>query len=358
MNIFLRSSIRKGARSGALKSERDRALRSGRARALILCAAVALLLALMFVSVMMGAVKIKPGDIWRILSGAPARASDARILLYVRLPRVFCATLSGAALACSGAILQTALGNPMCGPNIIGANAGAGLAIVALAALFPGAAGFAPIAAFLGALLAVSVVYAIAKKTGASGLAVILAGIAISGLFSALTDLVITLYPQARANRIDFLIGGFAGVSMASVRFAAPYILFGLAASFAMYMHIDALALGDSVAASLGLRVSLVRGVCIGLAALLAGSAISLAGLIGFVGLLVPHIAKAFAGYEHKYALPLSAALGGAFCLFCDIIARTLFAPFEAPVGIVMSLIGSPFFIWLVLSRRRRPSFD
>ena len=331
---------------------------SGRAKTLILCAAFALLIFFMLISVAVGAARIAPADILGVFTGAPARESDRQILLYVRLPRTFSAVLAGSALACSGAILQTVLGNPMCGPNIIGANAGAGLSMVILTAIFPAAAGLAPVAAFAGALIAVSAVYAIAKKTGTSGLAVILAGIAISGLLSALTDLVITMYPDARVNRIDFLIGSFSGVTMSNVRFAAPYALAGLSLSFLLHMDIDTLALGDSAAASLGLRVSVIRGASLALAALLAGSAISLAGLIGFAGLIIPHIAKAFVGHEHKFLLPLSAMLGGVFCLFCDILARTLFKPFEAPVGIVMSLIGSPFFIWLVLNRRRRDALD
>jgi len=331
---------------------------SARAKALTLLGGFALLAVLVFVSVSVGAVRIALADIVGILAGSAARESDRHILLHVRLPRTYAAALAGAALACSGALLQTALNNPLCGPNVIGVNAGAGLFMVILSARFPAAAGLAPAAAFTGALTAVAAVYAIAKKTGTSGLAVILAGIAVSGLLSAFTDLVITTHPDARLSRIDFLIGSFSGVTMSNVRFAAPYALSGLCLSFLLHMDIDALALGDSVAASLGLRVGLVRGASLGLAALLAGSAISLAGLIGFAGLIIPHIAKAFVGHEHKFLLPLSAMLGGVFCLFCDILARTLFKPFEAPVGIVMSLIGSPFFIWLVLNRRRRDALD
>ncbi|HBR01470.1 MAG TPA: iron ABC transporter permease, partial [Ruminiclostridium sp.] len=281
-----------------------------------------------------------------------------QIFYFVRLPRTFAAVLAGAALACSGTILQTVLGNPMCSPNVIGVNSGAGLAMITVAAFFPTAAGFAPVAAFLGALVSVTVVYGIAKKTGASKLAIVLSGIAVSSLFSALTDTIITMVPDVKINRIDFLIGSFSGVTMSNVGFAMPYILTGLLLAFIFHVDINLLALGDSTASSLGVRVRVIRGLFLAIAALLAGSAISLAGLIGFVGLIVPHIAKGLIGYDHKYLLPLSAILGGAFCLFCDVLARTLFIPFEAPVGIVMSLIGSPFFIWLVLTQRRRHPFD
>lgn len=331
---------------------------SPRAKALILCGAFISLAVLLLISICVGAVKISLPDLWDIIMGGSTEESAGQIFYFVRLPRSFAAVLAGAALACSGTILQTVLGNPMCSPNIIGVNSGAGLSMIIVAAFFPTATRFAPISAFLGALISVTVVYGIAKKTGASKLAIVLSGIAVSSLFSALTDTIITIVPDVKINRVDFLIGSFSGVTMANVLFALPYILAGLLLAFIFHMDINLLALGDSMASSLGLRVRVIRALFLAIAALLAGSAISLAGLIGFVGLIVPHIAKGLIGYDHKYLLPLSAILGGAFCLFCDILARTLFAPFEAPVGIVMSLIGSPFFIWLVLTQRRRRVFD
>lgn len=327
-------------------------------KSLILGVSVVLLIALSIVGICLGAVKISIQELWAILVTGNTEQSAGQIFYFVRLPRTLAAILSGAALACSGTILQTVLGNPMCSPNIIGVNSGAGLSMIIVAAFFPAAAGFAPISAFLGAVTAVSLVYGLAKKMGASKLAIVLAGIAISTLVTALTDTIVTLVPDVKINRIDFLIGSFSGVTMTNVLFSMPYILVGLSIAFIFHVDINLLALGDSTATSLGLRVKVIRGIFLASAALLAGSAISLAGLIGFVGLIVPHIAKALVGYEHKYLLPLSAILGGAFCLFCDILARTLFIPFEAPVGIVMSFVGTPFFIWLVLTQKRRNVFD
>ncbi len=331
---------------------------SSRAKALILCAAVIALTVLLFVSICVGAVKITLSDLWNIIVKRNKEGSAGQIFYFVRLPRTFAAVLAGAALACSGTILQTVLGNPMCSPSVIGVNAGAGLSMIIVAAFFPAAAGFAPVSAFLGALASVTVVYWIAQKSGASKLAIVLSGIAVSSLFSALTDTIITIVPDVKISRIDFLIGSFSGVTMSNVLFAMPYILAGLFLAMLFHVDINLLALGGETASSLGLRVKVMRGLFLAIAALLAGSAISLAGLIGFVGLIIPHIAKWLIGYDHKYLLPLSAVLGGAFCLFCDVLARTLFAPFEAPVGIIMSLIGSPFFIWLVLTQRRRRVFD
>lgn len=316
------------------------------------------LVVLMLISLCVGAVKIPPADLWAMLSGNEGIEGNGKILMLVRLPRVLAAVLAGAALACSGTILQTVLSNPMCSPNIIGVNAGAGLFMIVIAAFFPAAVGLAPVSAFIGALVAVLVVYGVARKTGASKLMIVLSGIAVSGLLSALTDGIITLVPDAKVSRIDFLIGSFSGVAMNHVLFALPYILTGIIIAIFLSTDLNLLALGDGTASSLGQRVGIMRGIFLVIAALLAGSAISLAGLIGFVGLIVPHIAKAIVGYDHKYLIPLTVILGGGFCLLCDTLARMLFIPFELPVGIVMSLLGSPFFIWLIWRQRRRKVFD
>ncbi len=328
------------------------------AKALILVGAFAVLVGLFLISICVGAVNIPISQLWSIIWGVGAEGKASQIFYFVRLPRTLAAVLAGAALSMSGAILQAVLNNPMCSPSIIGVNAGSGLFMIIVAALFSAYVALAPAAAFLGALCAVVLVYLIAKRTGASKLAIVLSGIAVSSLLSAFTDTIITLVPEAKVSRIDFLIGSFSGVTMSNVKFSVPYIIIGLIIAFVLSVDLNILSLGDSTAASLGLRVGFVRGIFLVVAALLAGSAISLGGLIGFVGLIVPHMAKLIIGYDHKFLLPLSAIIGGAFCLGCDILARVLFIPFELPVGIIMSLIGSPFFIYLVLSRRRRAALD
>lgn len=314
------------------------------------------LVVLLIISVCVGAVNMSLTELWCALWGTGT--SNSQIIQLVRLPRSFAACIAGISLALSGTILQTVLNNPMCSPSIIGVNAGAGFFMIVTTAFFPSSILFSPISAFIGALVAVLIVNTLAKKTGASKLAVVLSGIAVSSVISALTDTIVTLVPDAKIARIDFMIGSFSGVTIDNVIFALPYVIIAVVVAFALCVDINVLALGDSTASSLGLRVSVVRGVLLIVAALLAGSAISLGGLIGFVGLIVPHIAKLLIGHDHKYLLPLSAILGGTFCLLCDILARVLFAPFELPVGIIMSLIGAPFFIWLILTRKRRIIFD
>lgn len=319
------------------------------------------LIILVFISICVGAVKISFSELVDIIltdSYGASSNSNEQIFHYVRLPRTLAALLTGVALSVSGTLLQTVLNNPMCSPSIIGVNAGAGLFMIVVAAFFPASIALSPIAAFIGALVSVMVVYFIAAKAGASKLTIVLAGIAVSSLLSAFTDTVVTLVPDAKISRVDFLIGSFSGVTMANVKFAVPYIVAGLILSLVLSVDINVLSLGDSTAASLGLRVTFVRGSCLVIAALLAGSAISLGGLIGFIGLIVPHITKKIIGHDNRYLLPLSAILGGAFCLLCDILARVLFVPYELPVGIIMSLIGGPFFIYLILTRKRRTVLD
>ena len=192
----------------------------------------------------------------------------------------------------------------------------------------------------------------IGERTGASRLTLVLAGAAVSGMFGAGTDAVVALVPDALAGWSDFRIGGLANLSMARIAPAFWTILPALALVFALAGEMDVLLLGADTAQSLGLRYKPLRLLLLALAAALAGAAVSFSGLIGFVGLIVPHIMRRLVGED---SLPLLAgcALGGAACLtLCDLLARLLFAPYELPVGIVLSLAGGPFFLWLLLRRR------
>lgn len=277
-----------------------------------------------------------------------------RILRYIRLPRVCAAMLSGAALACAGAILQGVLGNPLAGPNVIGVNAGAGFATLLCGSLLPTAAALVPLAAFAGALGAAFLILLLSRRVGASRLTVVLAGVAVSAILSAGTDLIATLSPEAALGLTAFRVGGFAGVSAARVRTAAFYIIPGVALALWFARDLDTLTLGDEVAASVGLNVRRARGVLLALSALLSGAAVSFSGLVGFVGLMVPHMLRGAVGGEHRRLLPLC-ALGGALLMLCaDTVCRVAFSPFELPAGILLSLCGGPFFLWLVLGRGKR----
>lgn len=299
-----------------------------------------------------GSVPVRPGQVLDALTGADVSSTAARIVLYSRLPRTCAALLAGAALAVSGAVIQTVLCNPLASPGILGVNSCAGLAVALVCAAAPAAQRFTPVIAFCGALLGILLVMGLSQWTGASRTTVILAGVAVSNLFSAGIDAVITMVPEALNGVSDFRIGGFSGVVMGKLGPAAGMILLGILILLTMSQHLDVLALGSDTAQSLGLSVKPVRFLLLTLAAALAGAAVSFAGLLGFVGLIVPHTMRRFVG-ENSFPLLLSCALGGgAFVTLCDLLSRVLFAPFELPVGIVLAFLGAPFFLWLLFRRK------
>jgi len=315
--------------------------------ALALAAALSALL-----SLCLGAAPLSPAEVFSALLGRSG-GTAAQIVLYARLPRTFGCLLAGAALAVAGAIIQGVLGNPLAAPNVIGVNAGAGLLTAVCSALWPAWTAAVPFAAFLGALGGVMLVLFIAERTAASRITLVLAGVAVSGMFSAGIDAVLTFFPDALNGYTDFRVGGVANLSMARVSpaFWAAAAAFVLALSLAGEM--DVLLLGEETARSLGLPARRLRLILLALAAALAGAAVSFAGLLGFVGLIAPHIVRRLVGEDSSAQLLLASALGGAALLtLCDILARTLFAPYELPVGVVLSLLGGPFFIWLLARQR------
>jgi iron complex transport system permease protein len=252
----------------------------------------------------------------------------------------------------SGAVIQNVLSNPLAAPNIIGVNSGAGLMVALSCAIAPTAVALTPLMAFLGALTGVLLVLFIAERTGAAKITLVLAGVAVSSMFSAGIDAVVTFVPESLNGYSDFRIGGFANLSMNRVIPAFWVILVCLMLAFLLADEMDVLMLGSDTAQSLGLPVRRVRLGLLAIAAALAGAAVSFAGLLGFVGLIVPHIMRRLVGEESRSLLAACALGGAALMTFCDLLARTLFAPYELSVGIVLSLAGGPFFIWLLLRQR------
>ena len=318
-----------------------------------LIAALAGLTALAAVgSLVFGAVPIPPGEVIAALLGQGS-GTTASIVLYARLPRLCGCLLAGAALACAGVIIQGVLNNPLAAPNVIGVNSGAGLATALCCALAPGAVRLTPIAAFLGALVGVLLVLFIAERAGAARITLVLAGVAMSSMFGAGIDAVVTFVPDALSGYTDFRVGGVKNLSMARLAPAFWVILIALLIALSLSNELDLLLLGRETAQSLGLPAKWLRLALLMVAAALAGAAVSFAGLLGFVGLLVPHIMRRLLG-EDSFPLLLSSALGGGLLLtVCDLASRFIFAPFELPLGVVLSLTGGPFFIWLLLKQRR-----
>ena len=309
---------------------------------------VATLAALLF-----GASSVGLEDVIALLFGGEVSEATANILLNVRFPRVAAALLAGAALAVSGALIQAVLDNPLASPNIIGVNSGAGCTVLLVGSLLPGFAFLLPFAAFGGALLAALIIFAIAYSANFSRLTVVLAGIALSTVFGAGMNAILILDPDAYTAAGTFLVGGFAGSLSTKILWPSVFIVVGLVGALFCTKRLNILSLGDATAHSLGMRVNLNRLVILALAALLAGAAVSFAGLLGFVGLIVPHLVRFLVGHDNRAVVPLSAIVGSGFLVACDLLSRIIFAPYELPVGILMAFLGGPFFIFLILKNRR-----
>ncbi len=317
----------------------------------ILLAAAVLTLVLSMLNLLCGAVAVPPAALWRAMLQGPGSMAG-RIFWYMRLPRTAACLLAGAGLAVSGAVIQNVLANKLASPGILGVNAGAGLAVTLCCAFGALSGWMIAFSAFLGAVCAALLILLLARKTGASRTTVILGGVAVNSILNALSEAVTTLDPELSMLSVDFRVGGFDSVAVSRLLPAGVLIVLALGATLSLCGELDILALGADTARGLGLPVRRMRTVFLVLAALLAGASVSFAGLLGFVGLIVPHIARRFVGGESRLLLPLCAVGGAGFVTLCDLAARLLFAPFELPVGILLSILGGPFFLVLLVKKR------
>lgn len=324
----------------------------------VFCILLVLLFASVLANLCFGASGLTPAEVFSTVFRGDTESAASRIFWYVRLPRTLAAILAGSALATAGLLLQSVLRNPLAAPSVIGINSGAGLCALICMAVFPGFAQFASIAAFIGACAAAFAVYLLARLTGASRSTIVLAGIAVNSIFGAVMDAIVTMIPDAVVSHSAFSIGGFATTTMRQLGFAAPLVVLGFLAALLFRRELGVMALGDDVAHSLGLKVERCRAVFLIAAAMLAGAAVSFAGLLGFVGLVAPHMTRILCKNEAHLQLPITAVFGAVLCLVCDLIARTLFMPYELPVGIVLSFVGAPFFLYLLLIRKKRSRHD
>lgn len=287
--------------------------------------------------------------------------AQQRIIEQIRLPRILTALLVGAALAAAGAALQAVFRNPLADPGIVGVSGGAALgAVVGIALHFatPAAPGWAlPLAAFAGAIVAVSAVTMVATAGGRLAPAtLILAGLAVQAFTGALTAAVITSTgePELVRGMLFWLVGGFDGRSWAHVQAILPAIGLGVAALAVLGRDLNVLAQGDETAHGLGLAVGTTRLLVLAIAAVITATAVSVSGTIAFVGLIVPHAVRLLVGGDYRLVLPVSALGGAAFLVAADTIARTALQPAELRTGVVTSLLGAPFFVFLLWRHRAR----
>lgn len=330
---------------GSKKRERLRAITFG-----VLC--VALVVAALL-AVGSGAVSLSIGETWQALLGQ-GDPETVRIINILRLPRTIVAILVGANLALAGCILQGVLHNPLADPGIIGVSAGAGLFAMVLMIIFPEHVMWVPVAAFAGAVLSTGIVFFLAWEKGINPLRMILAGVAVGAFFAGGMSALNVFYSDRIQGTVMWMAGGFSGRSWEHVEMILPYSMLGIIGTILCARQLNALQLGDELAQSLGVRVQRTRTILIFLAALLSASAVSVAGMVGFVGLIVPHIMRLCIGSDHEFLLPCAAMAGGVVLVTADTAARTLFSPLEIPVGIFMSFIGAPFFLWLLKNKMKR----
>jgi iron complex transport system permease protein len=295
-------------------------------------------------------VPISLSDIWAVFTSESQPVYE-KIIMNLRLPRVLIGLLTGACLAASGALLQGVMRNPLADPGIIGVSAGGGLAAIIAMIVFPQFSYLLPAMAFLGAFATSIVVYTLAWDQGASPLKIILAGVAINALLGAVTNGFMVIYSDRVQAVLPWLAGGLSGRSWHHFEFMAPYAIGGLALSMFAIKPANLLLLGDESAKLLGMKVEWQRFLIIVLASLLAGAAVSVAGLIGFVGLVVPHAIRLLVGDDYRFLLPLSVVGGAALVVLADTIARSWFDPIELPVGILLAVLGTPFFLFLLKKR-------
>ena len=308
-----------------------------------------LLFLALLLGISLGSTDVSLGRMIRSVFGGEDAVAK-RIFLYVRLPRTLAALLCGASLALSGAVIQGVLANRLASPSIIGVNAGAGLAVTISAAFGITLGWRVSLFAFLGAAFAVMLVSLGAKHFGASRGTVILMGVALNALFGAVSDTITALFPSVAVSNVDFKVGSFASVTYVKLIPAGIIILWGTVVLFTLSNELDVLTLGDENARGLGLRTDVMRVVFLLLAAMLAGASVSVAGLISFVGLLVPHAVRRLSGGRHL--LPLCFLYGGALVSLSDTLARVVAAPYELPVGIITALIGAPVFLFILIKGR------
>jgi iron complex transport system permease protein len=297
-----------------------------------------------------------PLDVIRALFGVePGDSNYGFIVNVLRLPRALVAVLVGAALAVAGAILQGLTRNDLAAPDIVGINAGAGLAAVTLIVAVPSVpAAYLPPAAFGGALAVAVALYGLAWRGSSSPTRLILIGVGLSAVATALTTFMITFGEIEQVSQaLVWLTGSVYGRSWEQVFTLLPWLAAFMPLAFLRFRHLNALSLGDEVATGLGSRIELERGLLVLASVALAAAAVATAGTIGFVGLMAPHIARRLVGPAYGGLLPVSAMVGGAMVVLADLLGRTLFAPVEIPCGIVTAVVGAPFFIYLLYKTRK-----
>lgn len=311
-----------------------------------------------FLSVAIGSSTISFYELLDFFRGQEVESYVRNIIILVRIPRALGGFICGFALAISGLLLQMVLNNALASPSTIGVNAGSGLFVLLVSILLPYSFFARTLAGFFGAVVVSMLVYLLSVVTGTSKMTIILAGVAVSTLCNAFIDTILIIFPDSVYNKTAFYIGGLSGVTYEQLLFSFVFILLAFFMTMFFCKEIDIMTLGEEVANTLGVNTKFVRFFVIIAASLFAGSSVALAGLLGFVGLIVPHISLMLFKNESKTLIPKTGLLGGSFVVLCDLLGRMIYIPYEIPVGILLSFVGAPFFVYLLFSGKKRGRFN
>lgn len=318
----------------------------------IMIVSMIFLLAVVLLSIGIGSVKFSLNELLNTLINKPDHIKTS-ILFDLRLPRTIVALLVGANLAVSGALLQSVMRNPLADPGLTGISTGASFVAILLMLIFPQYYHLLPLGAFLGGALACIMVFLLAWKQGIKPIRIILAGVAVNAILGGGTSLLSILHSDKIQGVLMWVNGSLVGKSWHHVSMLLPYSILGLILSLTCISSANLLQLGDDAATNLGLNVNRTRILLSSVAVFLAGVSVSVVGIVGFVGLIVPHISRLLIGSNYKFMLPFSMILGGIVMVFADMVARTIAAPIELPVGIIMAVVGGPFFLYLLRKGER-----
>ena len=328
----------------------QRSTKFGR-EALVWLGAVVLLLLSLFLALSLGARNLAPAE---VIDGLLDRGTvlDRTIVWEIRFPRVMLALLVGASLAVAGTLLQGITRNPLADPHVLGLTAAGALAASIAIKVSPDvpAVLLTPIA-FIGTFTGAALLYGLSWRGGVSPVRLALAGVALSALFIAGINALLVTSNLSTQNALNWLAGGLFGARWEDLRVTWAYCVAGLVAAMLLSRNMNILALGDEPAQSLGLGVERTRALVIGTAALLAGASVAAAGMVAFVGLVIPHIGRSLIGDDHRKLIPLSALLGASLVISADTFARVIVSPLEIPLGIVTAVVGAPFLLYLVRAK-------
>ncbi|MGG1658433.1 FecCD family ABC transporter permease [Brevibacillus sp. NRS-1366] len=325
------------------------------AATLILTSGVLALLVGMFLSVSFGAADIHFSVVWDAIFHFQPDLTQHQIIQEIRLPRLLGGAMVGASFAVAGAIMQGMTRNPLADSGLLGLNAGAGFALALCFAFFPGLPFmYLILYSFLGAGVGAGLVYGIGSmaKGGLTPVRLVLAGAALSALLSALSE-GIALYFKIGQDLAFWYAGGVAGTKWFQLKIMFPWVFAALLGAIALSRSITMLSLGEDIAKGLGQRTLLVKFAGMIIVLILAGSAVSVVGAVGFVGLIIPHLTRYLVGVDYRWIIPCSAVLGSLLVVFADLAARMVNPPFETPLGALIALIGVPFFLYLARKERR-----